>query len=149
MHFNLPLILSIAPFALFLVLLLVVKLPLLMFLLSRFTTLLLEIHFWKILPIPVLNSFVKGGLVAFDIFVIIFGAIFFLEVLKELKIIDNVSYFLESSLKDYRVQIILLAWMFENFIEATAGFGTPQALLFHFCERWSYTTNGSYSWAFR
>lgn len=130
MNFNIPLILSITPFALFLILLLVAKLPLLK--VSVFTAILalvLKIFYWKIIPLFVLNSFVKGTLVAFDIFIIIFGAIFFLEVLNGLKIIENISYYLESALKDYRVQVILLAWMFENFIEGTAGFGTPASIV--------------------
>ncbi len=60
---------------------------------------------------------------------IILGAIFFLEVLKDIKIIDNIRFQLESFFKDYRVQIILLAWFFENFIEGTAGFGTPAIIV--------------------
>jgi len=50
-------------------------------------------------------------------------------VLKDIKIIENLSYYLESFFKDYRVQIILLAWFFENFIEGTAGFGTPSTVV--------------------
>jgi len=130
MHFNVPLILSITPFILFLVLLLAAKLPLLnVSIITVGLTLALKIYYWKILPLFVLNSFIKGTLVAFDIFVIIFGAIFFLEVLSNLKIIENVSYYLKSLLKDYRVQVILLAWMFEGFIEGTAGFGTPASIV--------------------
>jgi lactate permease len=89
----------------------------------------LQIVYWQILPVYLLNSFIKGTLIAFDIFVIILGAIFFLELLKDIKIIDNIRFRLESFLKDYRVQIILLAWFFENFIEGTAGFGTPAIIV--------------------
>jgi len=64
-----------------------------------------------------------------DIFIIIFGAIFFLEILRHQKIIDNISYYLESFSKDYRIQIILLAWFLENFLEGTAGFGTPSTVV--------------------
>jgi lactate permease len=66
--------------------------------------------------------------VALDIFIIIFGAVFFLEILKDLKIIHNISYYLGTLSKDYRVQIIIIAWLFESFIEGTAGFGTPAAI---------------------
>jgi lactate permease len=52
-----------------------------------------------------------------SIVIIIFGAIFFLEVLKELKIIKNISYYLSGFSKDYRIQIIIIAWFFECFIE--------------------------------
>ena len=61
--------------------------------------------------------------------VIIFGAIFFLEIARETKIIENIGYHLESISKDLRVQVIFLAWFFENFLEGTAGFGTPSAIV--------------------
>ncbi len=67
--------------------------------------------------------------IAFDIFVIILGAIFFLKILNSFKIIESLSFYLGSISGDYRVQIIILAWFFENFIEGTAGFGTPSAVV--------------------
>lgn len=85
--------------------------------------------YWKIVPALFLVSFAKGFFVALDIFLIIFGAIFFLEILKDLKVIDNISYYLESFSKDYRVQVIILAWFFENFLEGTAGFGTAAVIV--------------------
>jgi lactate permease len=72
---------------------------------------------------------IKGVLVAFDIFIIILGAIFFLEVIKKLKIIESISYHLETLSKDLRVQVIILAWLFESFLEGTAGFGVPAAVV--------------------
>ncbi len=122
-------LLAIAPFVLFLILLLWKKTSLL--LASTATLLLtgvLTIILWQILPVFIFNSLVKGFLVAFDIFIIIFGAIFFLEITKKIGIIDNVGHLLGSFSKDYRVQVILLAWFLENFIEGTAGFGTPAAI---------------------
>lgn len=130
MVFNLPIILSLIPFLVFLILLLWVKTSLLKsagITLALFT--ILAIFYWQILPVFLLASYIKGFLVAFDIFIIIFGAIFFLGILKDLDIIKNVSYYLEHFSKDYRIQIIILAWFFENFIEGTAGFGTPVAIV--------------------
>lgn len=130
MGFNITSLLLISPFVLFLFLLLWKKLPLLWATLAMFLViLLLQIFYWQMLPVYLLNSVVKGIMVSLDIFVIILGAIFFLEVLKDIKIIDNVRYFIETFLKDYRVQIILLAWFLENFIEGTAGFGTPSTIV--------------------
>ncbi len=88
----------------------------------------LAIFYWQILPSFLYISYGKGFFVALDIFIIIFGAIFFLEILKDLKIIKNISYYLGGVSKDYRVQIIIIAWFFECFIEGTAGFGTPAAI---------------------
>ncbi|MFA5386525.1 MAG: L-lactate permease [Candidatus Paceibacterota bacterium] len=128
--FNLPVLLSIIPFLVFLILLLWMKTSLLRaagVTLALFT--ILAIFYWQILPVSLLASYIKGFLVAFDIFIIVFGAIFFLGVLKDLDVIKNISYYLEHFSKDYRVQIIILAWFFENFIEGTAGFGTPVVIV--------------------
>jgi lactate permease len=124
--FNLPFLLAVSPFILFLLLLLWKKMPLLK---VSFVTLLvvagLVFFYWRIFPPLLWASNFKGLLVALDIFVIVFGAIFFLEIIRKLKIIDSICYYLESFSQDYRVQIIILAWFFENFLEGTAGFGTP------------------------
>ena len=121
---------SIAPIVVFLILLLWLKWPLIWSSLIIFLiTLLFSVFYWQILPVFLFNSFAKGTLVALDIFIIVTGAIFFLEILTKTKIIDHISFYLESFSKDYRVQVILLAWFFENFIEGTAGFGTPSALV--------------------
>jgi lactate permease len=128
--FNLSFVLAVSPFVIFLILLLAKKMNLLLVsVITLGIVLLTQIFYWQILPVFLLNSIVKGFLVAFDIFIIIIGAIFFLEVLMSLKVIDNVGRYLESVLGDYRVQMILLAWFFENFIEGTAGFGTPSTIV--------------------
>lgn len=122
--------LSFVPFLFFLVLLFWKKTSLL--LASAATTILLIfllITFWKIFPLFIFTSLLKGFLVAFDILIIIFGAVFFLEILKQLKILEHLIYFLESLSKDYRVKVIFLAWFFESFIEGTAGFGTPAVIV--------------------
>jgi len=122
---NLPIILSIVPFVVFIFLLIVKKMPLIW--VSFFTLVLytgLALFYWQIIPSFLYISYGKGFFVALDIFIIIFGAIFFLEILKDLKIIKNISSYLESFSKDYRIQIIVIAWFFENFLEGTAGFGT-------------------------
>lgn len=87
------------------------------------------IFFWKIIPLLLIISVAKGFFVALDIFIIIFGAIFFLEILKGINVIGNVSYYLKSISADYRVQIILLAWFLEGFLEGTSGFGTPSIVV--------------------
>jgi lactate permease len=128
--FNLAFVLAISPFILFLLLLLWKKQPLSK--VSLWTLVLmvfLAFFYWKILPGLALVSFAKGFFVALDIFFIILGAIFFLEILKDLNIIENISYYLESFSKDYRVQVIILAWFFENFLEGTAGFGTAAVIV--------------------
>lgn len=126
---SISIILAIFPFLVFLYLLFIKKLPLLwvsVFTLALYT--LLAVFYWKILPSYLYVSYGKGFFVGFDIFIIIFGAIFFLEILKDLKVIKNISYYLGGISKDYRIQIIIIAWFLECFIEGTAGFGTPAAI---------------------
>lgn len=96
---------------------------------SLLITLLLVIFVWEIKPQLIYASFLKGGLIAIDIFLIIFGALFFLDTLKKRKVIDNLCYYLKKISADYRVQVILLAWFFESFLEGSAGFGTPVAIV--------------------
>lgn len=125
-----PIVLAISPFVLFLILLLWKKTSLVW--ISFFVLIIVSItslFYWGIYPSYFIGSYVKGFLIAFDIFLIILGAIFFLEVIKEAKVIENSGYYLESISKDLRVQVIFLAWFFEGFLEGTAGFGTPAAVV--------------------
>jgi lactate permease len=125
----LPLVLSILPFLVFIFLLFRKKSTLLLassVTLGLYTV--LAIFYWQIQPLALYISYSKGILLALDIFIIIFGAVFFLELLKDLKIIKNISYYLSSISSDYRVQVIIIAWFFEAFLEGTAGFGTPAAI---------------------
>lgn len=127
---NLPLIFAILPFVLFLLLLFVrsMSLPKISFIILGVVAV-IQVVYWKIMPIYLLNSLTKGFFVALDIFLIVFGAVFFLEILKKTGVIENISFYLESISKDYRVQVILLAWFFINFMEGMAGFGTPGAVV--------------------
>lgn len=124
------LVFSLSPFLIFLILLFLKRASLFVSsLVTLLSTGIISLLFWKVAPTLILSSLTKGFLIAFDIFVIIFGAIFFFEVLKENKIIENAGRYLESFSKDYRIRVILLAWFLENFIEGTAGFGTPCAVV--------------------
>lgn len=92
-------------------------------------TLFLVTVFWQTPASVILQSSLKGFLVALDIFFIIFGAILFLEILKKVKIVDSLACHLESFSRDLRLQVILLAWFLENFLEGIAGFGTPSTIV--------------------
>lgn len=110
------------PFIVFLIFLIFKKTSLL---LASAATLISAMILFGFYPAP----FIKGFATALDILLIILGAIFFLSILKKQKIMENICYRLSVFSPDYRVQIILLAWFLENFIEGTAGFGTPAAIV--------------------
>lgn len=118
------------PFILFFILLIWKKTPLLrVSLLVLVLTIILAAVFWKMDTSFIFGSLAKGFFVALDIFFIIFGAIFFLKVTNEAGVVANAVKYLESISKDLRVQVVLLAWFFENFLEGTAGFGTPSTVV--------------------
>lgn len=126
----LPTILAVFPFVLFLILLLWKRTPLIwVSLITLFVVASAALFYWQIFPSYLIGSVIKGFFVALDIFFIIFGAIFFLEIMRETKIIENIGFYLESISKDLRIQVIFLAWFFENFLEGTAGFGTPSTVV--------------------
>ena len=93
------------------------------------TTLVLVVLVWKMDTGFVFASLIKGTFIAFDIFLIVFGAIFFLDTLKSARIISSLCSYLETFSKDYRIQVILLAWFLENFLEGTAGFGSASTVV--------------------
>lgn len=124
------LLFSILPLSVFLLFLLFFKVSLLRSaVIALVLTIFFDIFIWQILPVYILVSLVKGVLVALDIFLIIFGALFFLEILRRHRILEHIFHYLESVSGDFRVQVVLLAWFLENFIEGTAGFGTPTAIV--------------------
>jgi lactate permease len=69
-----------------------------------------------------------GGLKAFDILVIIFGAIIILNTLKVSGAMGVINKGFSSLTDDHRIQAIIIGFVFVSFIEGAAGFGTPAAL---------------------
>jgi lactate permease len=74
-------------------------------------------------------STLRGGLIALDIALIIFGAIFFLEYFKRTGSIQRIQDNLMQLSPDLTIQVFLIAWLFGSFIEGVAGFGTPAAIV--------------------
>lgn len=123
-------VVSVLPIVLFLILLLWKKLSLLVVsYMTLASALVLAFLYWGISPPLVLNSFVKAFRTAFDILIIVFGAILFLQVVERKKIIENICKVLGDFSSDIRVKTIILAWFFLGFLEGTAGFGTPAVVV--------------------
>lgn len=121
---------SLVPFAAFLLLLLAMKARLVHAAFVAWTTMaVVALVLWRVPWTIAGAASIKGIAVAMDIFFIIIGAVFFLDVLEKHRIIEHISFRLERISRDYRVRMILLAWFLENFIEGTAGFGTPTAIV--------------------
>jgi lactate permease len=70
-----------------------------------------------------------GGVInAFEILLIVFGALLILQLMKKSGGMSTISYSMASFSEDRRVQIIIITWLMGSFLEGAAGFGTPAAI---------------------
>ena len=89
---------------------------------------LLAAFVWK-MPLQWLaGATVSGALDAFNILIIVFGAILLMNTLKNSGAIRAIKATFYNISPDRRVQAIIIAGLFGFFIEGAAGFGTPAAL---------------------
>lgn len=84
--------------------------------------------FWDMQIKWLLGSSLSGFLNAFNIMIIIFGAVMLMNVLKNSGAIHAIKHTFVSISPDRRVQAIIITFLFGAFIEGAAGFGTPAAL---------------------
>lgn len=84
---------------------------------------------WEMPAAHLLAGTLKGLLVAADILFIIFGAIFFLEFLRQTPVLRAIETHLAHLSADRRIQAVLVAFLFGGFVEGSAGFGTPAAIV--------------------
>tara|TARA_Y100000310_G_scaffold276772_1_gene294160 strand:- start:226 stop:1773 length:1548 start_codon:yes stop_codon:yes gene_type:complete len=121
--------LALTPFVILLFLIVVRRMPAIYAMPTTWLiTFLIVFFFWNTSIILTLASFIKGTFIAIEIMLIIFGAIFFIQILKEKNQIKNLQSSLAFISKDARVQAIIIAFLFGALIEGIAGFGTPAAL---------------------
>lgn len=92
-------------------------------------TALIAILGWDMSWITTLASSIQGIVITFDILYIIFGAIFLLNILKHSGALTAIRQGFVDISPDPRVQVVLIAWLFGSFIEGSAGFGTPAAIV--------------------
>ncbi|MEK6844093.1 MAG: L-lactate permease [Nanoarchaeota archaeon] len=122
-------IIAFIPFVLLVLLIIFLKWPAIKVMpLVWFITLLIVLLFWKLSSILILASFVKGVLLSLEIILIIFGAVWIIEIMQEKDKIKTIQSLLVSISPDIRIQGIFIAWLFGSLIEGIAGFGTPAAL---------------------
>ena len=76
-----------------------------------------------------LASSLNGIVIAMEIIFIVFGALTLLFTLRESGALATINRGFFSISPDRRVQAIIIAWLFGAFIEGSAGFGTPAALV--------------------
>ncbi len=128
--FDLPFFLSFSPILLLVLLLFVFKRTLAFSSILTFVfTFALVFFYWGIDSSYLLPSFLKGLFISVDIGLIIFGAIFFVEFLKEAGVFTSLEYYLSKLSKDRRIQVLLIVWFFGSFVEGSSGFGTQSIII--------------------
>ena len=83
---------------------------------------------WRVDLQHIAASTVQGLFIAFDLLLIIFGAILLLKTLEHSGAVAAIRGSFRDISQDRRVQVVIIAWLFGSFIEGAAGFGTPAAV---------------------
>ena len=96
---------------------------------SLLLTALTGFSLWRMPVSAIASVTVLGVLKSLDINLILFGAIFLLNILRAGGALDTINRTLSSVSPDRRIQVIIIAWLFSNFIEGAAGFGAAPALV--------------------
>jgi lactate permease len=74
-------------------------------------------------------SMLQGLHQAFAILIILFGAIFMMNVLQRTGAVNRINHGFNNLTTDMRLQAILIAFLFGAIIEGVAGFGTPAVVV--------------------
>ena len=97
--------------------------------LSYGATVLVAIVYWRVPALQVMAASLKGVVITSTLLYIILGAILLLNTLRESGGLAVIRRGFTDITPDRRVQVILVAWLFGAFIEGSAGFGTPAAVV--------------------
>ena len=92
------------------------------------TTIFISYFIWGMPLNWISAATIKGTFIAFEIILIIFGAILLLQLLELGGVISVLDKTLKQISPDRRIQVIIIAFLFGSFIEGAAGFGTSAAL---------------------
>ncbi len=83
---------------------------------------------WQTTPLYITALTLQGCVVAFNLLIIVFGAILLLHTLTASGGMETIQTGFKSVSDDPRIQLVIIAFLFGAFIEGAAGFGTPAAL---------------------
>ena len=83
---------------------------------------------WQVSSLRIAASIVEAAWITVSILIIVFGALFFLAVLRHTKAIEVLQRSVSSLSDDPRIQVVLVGWLFGSFLEGSSGFGTPAAI---------------------
>jgi len=83
---------------------------------------------WQMPLIRIVASVVEAVWVTVSILLIVFGALFFLNLLRQTGAIAVLQRSVGRLSSDARIQAVLVGWTLGSFLEGGAGFGTPAAI---------------------
>lgn len=83
---------------------------------------------WKMSVVHAIGYTLTGFLGAFEVLVIIFGAILIMNTLSRSGAMSAINRMFTGITPDSRLQLVIIGFIFGAFIEGAAGFGTPAAL---------------------
>lgn len=86
---------------------------------------------WSVWGVPlrqIVAATMEGWVIALSILIIVFGALFLLNTLKQIYALNAICNGFSKISEDRRVQCIVIVWLFGSFLEGVGGFGTPAAI---------------------
>jgi lactate permease len=93
-----------------------------------FITVLAAYGLWQVPLLHITAAIVEALWVTASILLIVFGALFFLALLRWTGAIAVLQRSVGALSGDIRIQAVLVGWTFGSFLEGGAGFGTPAAI---------------------
>lgn len=110
--------------------LVVLKMPAKVGMLLSFVVVLISAYFiWDMELIVLGSSIIQGLHKSLGILIILFGAIFMMNVLKMNGAINRINLGFNNLTTDMRLQVIVIAFLFGGLIEGVSGFGTPAVVV--------------------
>lgn len=97
--------------------------------LTLFILIMCAFFIWNMNATVITSSVIQGIHKAFGILLILYGAIFMMNVLKKNGAVNRINLGFNRLTKDMRVQAVLIAYLFGALIEGVAGFGTPAVVV--------------------
>ncbi len=98
--------------------------------LLSFIIVLISAYFvWNMDLLTLSASFIQGLHKTIGILIILFGAVFMMNILKLNGAIDRINLGFNNLTTDMRIQAIMIAFLFGALIEGVAGFGTPAVVV--------------------
>jgi lactate permease len=83
---------------------------------------------WQVPGVQIAAAVVEATTITLGVSLILFGAVFLVEQLRELGAMRTLQNWLSRTSSDLRIQVLLVAWLLGSFLEGAAGFGAPPAI---------------------